>query len=196
MIDLILQVVDMKKIALFFSFIFIYAGLCLSQEGFYVSQKGEAGFKSEAPLEIIKAKSKSLRGVIDPFTKEFAFSLKISSFQGFNSEIQRVHFLENYMEWKTFPMATFTGKLIEDIPFDTLGTYSVRAKGELEIHGVRKERILRGTITLMPGTAQLTTNFSVPVADHGISIPKIVKQKIAEQIAVSINIEFVQGSKS
>jgi len=186
----------MKKIALLFSFIYLYAGLCLSQVGLYVSQKGEAGFKSEASLELIKAESKSLGGVINPVTKGFAFSLKINSFQGFNSDIQRIHFLENYMEQTTFPLATFTGKLIEDIPFDTPGTYSVRAKGELEIHGIRKERIIRGTITLMPGAAQLTTNFSVPLADHGIAIPKIVKQKIAEQIAVSINIEFVQGSKS
>ncbi len=186
----------MKKIALFFSFIVVYAGVCLSQEGRYISHHGEASFKSEAPLEIIQAESKSLRGVIDPVTKDFAFTLKINSFQGFNSEIQRVHFLENYMEQKTFPVATFTGKLIEDVPFDTPGTYSVRAKGELEIHGVWKERIIRGTITLMPGAAQLTANFLVPLADHGITIPKIVKQKIAEQIAVTINIEFVQGSKS
>ena len=186
----------MKKIALLLHFIIAFYGLCFSQQEYFISDKGEVDFKSDAPLEIIQAKSKTLHGVINPSTKEFAFSIRISSFQGFNSDIQRVHFLENYMEQKTFPMATFTGKLIENIPFDTPGTYSVRAKGDLEIHGIRKERIIRGTITIMPAMAQLTTNFTVPVADHGITIPKIVKQKIAEQIAVSITMEFVQGSKS
>lgn len=187
---------EMNKITFSFTFILLYACTCLAQGGRYIAENGVVSFKSDAPLEIIQAESKSLRGVIDPATKEFAFSLKINSFQGFNSDIQRVHFLENYMEQKTFPVAIFTGKLIEEIPFNTPGTYSVRAKGELEIHGVRKERIIRGTITLMPGSAQLTTNFSIPLTDHGITIPKIVKQKIAEQIAVTINIDFVQGTKS
>ena len=186
----------MKKITLLLSFLIAGTVLCFSQASLYVSRKGQTSFISEAPLENIKAESKSLRGIINPETKEFAFSVKINSFEGFNSEIQRVHFLENYMEQNIYPQATFNGKLIEDIPFDVPGTYNVRAKGFLEIHGIQKERIIRGTITIKPGMAFLTTEFSVPLSDHGISIPKIVKQKIAEQIDVYVNMEFVIGSKS
>ncbi|MGB3080851.1 MAG: YceI family protein [Saprospiraceae bacterium] len=186
----------MKKIIILFSALIAGADLCLSQPQLFVAQKGEAMFRSEAPLETIKAETKSIRGIINLETKEFAFSMKINSFIGFNSEIQRVHFLENYMEQNKYPQATFTGKFIENIPFDTPGTYSVRAKGVLVIHGIRKERILRGTITLMPGEAIMKTDFSVPLSDHDIIIPKIVNQKICEQIDVSVNIEFVMGSKS
>ncbi|MEP6795396.1 MAG: YceI family protein [Saprospiraceae bacterium] len=186
----------MNKAILLFVFLFEGTGLCLCQAPLFVVQKGEAAFVSEAPLENIKAKSKSIRGVINPDSKEFAFSVKINSFMGFNSGIQRVHFLENYMEQNKYPQATFSGKFIEDIPFDTPGTYTVRAKGILDIHGVQKERIIRGTITLKPGEAILNTDFSVPLSDHGITIPKIVKQKISEQINVSINISFAMGSKS
>ena len=186
----------MKKIT--FLLLFLGAATCLSfaQAPLYVAQKGVAAFISKAPLETIKAESKSIKGIIKPGTREFAFNAKINSFTGFNSEIQRVHFLENYMEQNQYPQATFSGKLIEDIPFDVPGTYSVRAKGVLEIHGVPKERIIRGTVTIKPGAAILTTDFSVPLSDHGISIPKIVRQKIAEQIDVNVNIEFVTGSKS
>jgi hypothetical protein len=167
----------------------------LAQDQMLVSEHGVASFTSEAPLEIIKAESKGLRGVISPKAKSFAFTVNIESFQGFNSDIQRTHFLENYMEQKRYPTATFVGKIIEDVPFDTPGTYSVRAKGDLEIHGVRKERIIKGTLVIEPGKAHITTNFSVPTADHGIAIPRIVRQKIAEQISVSIDIHFVPGSK-
>ena len=72
----------------------------------------------------------------------------------------------------------------------------MRAKGELDIHGIRKERIIKGTLIIKNNAAQIQTSFLVPVADHGIAIPKIVKQKIAEQITVAVDIEFAQGPKS
>ena len=159
------------------------------------SENGLIQFKSDAPLEMIKAESKALKGIIDPSTKSFAFNLKINTFQGFNSDIQQTHFFENYLEQKKYPNATFTGKIIEDITFNVPGTYSIRAKGNLEIHGITKERIIRGTLTIKEGSAHIQTSFLVPVADHGIAIPKIVKQKIAEQITVDIEIDFAEVVK-
>jgi len=186
----------MKKHALLITIILFLGTLSYAQDDLYVTEVGSIEFKSEAPLELIQAKSKTLRGVINPATKAFAFTLNINSFQGFNSDIQRIHFLENYMEQKKFPTATFTGKLIEDIQFNTPGTYVVRAKGELDIHGVKKERIIKGTLVIREGSASIQTNFTVPLSDHGIAIPKIVQQKIAEQIAITVDLDFAQGSKS
>ena len=161
-----------------------------------VGERGLIKLKSEAPLEIIEFESNALRGVINPATKSFAFTVSIVSFQGFNSEIQRTHFMENYMEQKNFPQAKFTGKIIEDIPFNIPGTYPVRAKGEFDIHGVKKERIIKGILVIKNNAAHIHAAFSVPVADHGIAIPKIVQQKIADEIEVAVDIEFVHGSKS
>ena len=166
-----------------------------AQEHLYISEQGSAKFTSEASLELIKAESKALRGVINPVAKSFAFTVSMESFHGFNSDIQRTHFLENYMEQKQFPSATFVGKIIEDIPFDVPGTYTVRAKGELEIHGIKKERIIKGTLTISGDSAHVTSDFTVPLSDHGIAIPKIVSQKIAEQILVSIDIAFMKGNR-
>jgi hypothetical protein len=160
------------------------------------AEHGKAQIDSEAPLEVIKAESNALRGIIDPSTKGFAFSVSVNTFIGFNSEIQQTHFLENYLEQKKYPQARFTGKLIEDIPFDVPGIYSVRAKGNLEIHGITKERIIRGTLTIRKESAHVETTFLVPVSEHGITIPKIVNQKIAEQISVHMDIEFTKTTKS
>ncbi len=161
----------------------------------WLAEHGIARIKSDAPLEMIKAESKALRGVIDPSTRSFAFTMRINSFEGFNSEIQQTHFLENYMEQKKYPQATFKGKFIEDIPFTTPGVYSVRAKGILDIHGISKERIIRGTLTIREGSAKIQVHFLVPVSDHGIIIPKIVMQKIAEEIEVDIDVEFVESKR-
>ncbi|MEO5907378.1 MAG: YceI family protein [Saprospiraceae bacterium] len=186
----------MRIVILLLSFFLFRPFLANAQDEIFIGDQGKVSFVSNAPLEIIQAESNSLKGVISPSIKGFAFSVNMSSFQGFNSDIQRTHFLENYMEQKKYPQATFSGKIIEDIDFDTPGTYIVRAKGELEIHGIRKERIIKGTLIIKHGTAHIFASFSVPAADHGIAIPKIVKQKIAEEISVSIDIQFVQGSKS
>jgi len=182
-----------KRKFLIFCIWISFAAWSHAQQGLLIGEKGKASIKSEAPLELIKAESNTLRGAIDPASKSFAFTIRINSFEGFNSEIQQTHFLENYLEQKKYPQATFKGKFIEDIPFDTPGTYSVRAKGSLEIHGISKERIIRGTLTLSQGSARIQTHFLVPVTDHGINIPKIVMQKIAEEIDVEIDIEFMEG---
>jgi hypothetical protein len=162
------------------------------QDLLWRAENGTVLFKSDAPLEVITAESKALRGVIDPSNKSFAFSVRIVSFEGFNSDIQHTHFLENYMEEKKFPQATFQGKIIEDITFDIPGEYTVRAKGMLTIHGVAKERIIKGTLKISKNTIHLDTHFGVPLSDHGITIPKIVMQKIAEEIDVDIDIGFTK----
>lgn len=167
-----------------------------SQTDVYSAEHGNIAITSDAPLELINFESHSLRGIINPVTRSFAFTVAVSSFHGFNSDIQRVHFLENYMEQKKYPQATFTGKIIEDIPFDVPGTYAVRAKGELDIHGVKKERIIKGTLVIKPGSMQIVTNFLVPLSDHALTVPKIVQQKIAEQVDIRLDIGFVQGPRS
>jgi hypothetical protein len=187
---------DMKPVITTCIFYFFAMAFAFGQKEVYTGERGTASFSSEAPLELIQAESKLLRGIVEPSSKAFAFTINISSFQGFNSDIQRTHFLENYMEQKDYPQATFKGKIIEDVDFHTPGTYSVRAKGELDIHGVKKERIIRGTLIVKDNSLHITTSFVVPVADHGIAIPKIVKQKIAEEIAVTIDMELVPGTKS
>lgn len=186
----------MNKVFLILQFVLLTYGFAYAQGDIYTADKGGLYVTSDAPLELIQFQSNTLRGLINPANKSFAFSVSINSFHGFNSEIQRVHFLENYMEQKKFPQATFTGKIIEDIPFDIPGTYTVRAKGELDIHGVKKERIIKGTVVVKPSSVHIITDFLVPLADHSLSIPKIVKQKIAEQVAIRLDIEFAQGTRS
>ena len=176
--------------------LFICASITIcAQSAIWKSNKGTLKIESDAPLELIRAKSDKVIGAIDPLSKSFAVTLNINSFVGFNSELQQTHFMENYMEQSKFPTAKFTGKIIEDIPFDQPGQYEVRAKGNLEIHGIVKERIIQGTLIIRNGIVQIQSSFLVPVSDHGINIPKIVSQKIAEQIRVNIEMEFSKDIK-
>lgn len=158
--------------------------------GVYRCTNGRVEFKSDAPLEIIEARSSAMQGAIDPAKQSFAWLVELGSFEGFNSPLQRDHFNENYLESERYPRATFTGKIIEQINFDQDGVYAVRAKGKLNIHGTEQERIIKGRLEKKGRKLYVSANFTVPLTDHNISIPKIVHQKIAEEITVSINAEL------
>lgn len=172
------------------------AWLPLSVEGTYRCENGKVQFKSDAPLEVIQAHSNKLRGILDPERKTFAWTVEIASFDGFNSPLQREHFNENYLETTRFPKAVFSGKIIEAIDFSQSGTYPVRAKGKLVLHGVEQERIIKGQLELRNGIARVRAVFTVPLADHDIAIPKVVYQKIAEEISVTVDAELILNSGS
>lgn len=158
----------------------------------YLTRSGKASFVSDAPLEVIEAKSEMLSGAVDLSENTFAFSIPVNSFDGFNSALQREHFNENYMETALYPKATFTGRIIEDIDIGSNGEQSVRAKGFLEIHGVEQERIIPAKIVFNDNSLDIQASFTVPLSDHNIRIPRIVNQKIAERIEVSIKARLIQ----
>ncbi|MEZ4829756.1 MAG: YceI family protein [Bacteroidia bacterium] len=162
----------------------------------YVASTGVVNFSSDAPLELIRASSRNLRGALDLGKNTFAFSLPVQTFEGFNSPLQREHFNEKFMESDIYPNATFHGKIIETIDPGTKGEMMVRAKGNLTIHGVTRERIIRSKMTISEGKIVIESQFSVLLADHSITIPKIVSQKIAEEIVVTLNVEMIEKKAS
>ncbi|MCB0624384.1 MAG: YceI family protein, partial [Saprospiraceae bacterium] len=162
----------------------------LNAQELFKTGKSQVYFKSDAPLELIEATSGELKGVINMEDRSFAFSIPVRSFQGFNSPLQREHFNENYLESADYPNATFVGKVIEKVDLTQPGEYIVRAKGQLTIHGVEQERIIRSKVVSSNGRLTVTSFFTVLLAEHQITIPKIVYQKIAEVIQVHIEAEF------
>jgi polyisoprenoid-binding protein YceI len=141
-------------------------------------------------LETIEAVSENLKGVIDIEKRSFAFSVPIRSFEGFNNPLQKEHFNENYLESTIYPNATFAGKIIEDVDLSKDGKYTIRAKGKLNIHGVAQERILKSNVEVKGSSFTLNSDFTVLLEEHNISVPKIVYQKIAEEIQVKVQATF------
>jgi polyisoprenoid-binding protein YceI len=156
----------------------------------YKVTRGSISFRSDAPLEMIKASSDELTGLFDAEKKLFAFRIKVSSFKGFNGLLQKEHFNENYMETTRFPFADFQGKLIEEIDYSKPGTYAVRAKGNLLVHGVSQERIIKVDLVIKDKTISVKSNFTVQLADHNIPIPKVVHEKLASEIKVEVKAEL------
>lgn len=156
----------------------------------YMLKQGSIVFKSEAPLELIQAKSTELKGLILTNDLSYAFTVNNSSFKGFNSSLQEEHFNENYMESTKFPRSSFKGKIVDPIDLSKDGKYEVRAKGKLQIHGIEKDRIIKSIIEVKGNLLIITSKFVVLLEDYDITIPKVVHQKIAEEINVEVKAVF------
>lgn len=161
-----------------------------SAQKVYEVKNSKITFNSEAPKELISAETVELKGLVDLNKKAFAFRVGITSFMGFNSPLQREHFNENYMESNIFPEATFTGKIIEDVDLSKDGIYGIRAKGKLKIHGVEKERIIKSLVTVKNGNIEIRSSFTVLLSDHNIRIPRVVSEKLAPEINVSVTADL------
>lgn len=165
----------------------IAGALPASSQQLYETSAGSIRFYSEAPQELIRASSQQLKGIIELKKRTFFFKVDITSFLGFNSPLQREHFNENYMESARFPNATYSGKIIEDIDLSTDGVYDVRVKGKMNIHGLERERIVKSQIIVKKGKINIASDFVVSLADHDINIPRVVYEKLAPDINVSVN---------
>lgn len=150
--------------------------------------KGKVKFVSNAPLEIIKAESQKITGIIDQTNYNFAFSVTLKSFDGFNSALQQEHFHENYLESLKFPNITYTGKILDKIDWKKDGSYEIRTKGKFNIHGVEKEKILKNKVIIKNGKVSISAVFKIALEDFEITIPRIVHQKIAEEIDIFLEL--------
>jgi YceI-like domain len=158
----------------------------------YTIKKSLVSFHSNTKSELIKASSTELKGIIDVEKRTFAFSVAMKSFDGFNSPLQKEHFNENYMESDKFANASFSGHIIEEDDFTKNGVYNIRAKGKFNIHGVEQERILQGDLLVKNGLIKLDCTFTVFLSEHDIKIPRIVHEKLASEIKVTISADFIK----
>jgi len=158
-----------------------------AQTGIFEIVKSKVTFTSEAPRELINASSSSLKGIVDPSKKIFIFRIPIASFRGFNTPLQQDHFNENYMESGHYPQAVFKGKIIEDIDMFREGNYTIRAKGNMTIHGVEQPCIIKVIMKVKKKDITISSSFPVALADYNIKTPRIVSDKLNPQILVNVD---------
>ncbi len=161
----------------------------------YACQKGMIHFFSATAMENIDATSNSGLCVLNTKTKKVFCKVKHTSFT-FKDKLMQEHYNENYIESDKFPIAQLDMVIVENIDFTKDGTYDITLKGTLEMHGVKKEREIKGKITVKNGQpVSATAVFMVKLADHGIKIPSIVGANIAEDVKTDIDFAFEKFHK-
>ena len=186
----------MKRSILFILFTCIFGLTAAFAQDKYFTKNGQVSFYSSTPIENIEAHNNQATSVIDSKTGKIEFAVLIKAFK-FQKALMEEHFNENYMESGKYPKATFAGVItnLSAIDFKKDGTYKVNVKGNLTIHGVTKEIELPATIIVASGVVKANATFNVAPEDYKIEIPKLVREKIAKQIKITVNMDY-QGLKS
>jgi hypothetical protein len=161
----------------------------------YACQKGMVHFFSATAMENIDATTNSAICVLNTKTKKVFCKIKQSGFT-FKDKLMQEHFNENYMESDKFPYAQLDMVIVEDLDFTKDGTYDITLKGTIEMHGVKKDREIKGKLTIKNGQpVSATAGFMVKLADHDIKIPSIVGANIAEDVKTNVEFAFEKFHK-
>ncbi|HYO21117.1 MAG TPA: YceI family protein, partial [Flavisolibacter sp.] len=67
------------------------------------------------------------------------------------------------------------------------GTYNVKVKGKMTIHGVTKDVEAPGTMKVSGGKIDATSTFNIQLSDYNISIPSVVKNKVSNSIKITVD---------
>ena len=175
----------MKSILLGLATLICYS--CSCQQ--WITRNGNVDFFSATFAENIEAKNEMASGLLTA-DGEFAFRVPILGFR-FERALMEEHFNENYLESTLFPDGSFEGAIINWNADLNDGTWhEVIARGELTVHGIAIQREIPSKIQWNGKAWQIQSEFSIATADHGIPIPKMVRKKIAEEIAVAVDLSL------
>ena len=156
----------------------------------YFTRNGAVSFFSSTPIYDIKAENNQVTCVFDRDNGEVSFRIPILGFN-FPNGLMQEHFNENYMESDRYPNATFKGKVNDWSNLVLTNSYqSINLEGVMTIHGVSKKISEQGKIKFKQDKIAGDANFEIMVADYGIEIPKIVREKIAKIVNVNVQLQL------
>lgn len=175
---------------LIFSFIF-FSVVVYSQDKYY-TKNGHIEFFSTTPVEDILATNDQVAAMLNTETGSLSFVVLMRSFQ-FEKSLMQEHFNEKFVESHKYPKSTFEGKILhwKDIYPTDQKEIEVEVKGDLTLHNVTRTITEKGTLTFLEGNKiHAQSKFIAKPADYEIKIPKVVRDNIAKEIEVTVDVEL------
>lgn len=163
--------------------------------------KSTATFVSDAPLETMTGKTSKVSGTltVDPAgitTTKGSFKAPVVSLRTDN-DLRDEHLQgDGWLDAKKNPNIHFEiseiilGKKASPALKQGKDT-KVRVKGNFTAHGITKPLIAEGTVKWSGDSLRIKAAFTVTLEDHMISVPSIVRLKVANDISVSVDLHAV-----
>ena len=163
----------------------------------YFTKDGNITFHSETPIEKIEASNDKGVSIIDFPAGKMEFSVLIKAFY-FKNALMQTHFNENYMESNKYPKAVFKGSCEALAQIDLMkdGEHAIPVKGILRIRETEKEVNTTVNLQIAEGLIRGWTQLILHPSDFDISIPAIVRDKIAKDITVDVTADYILYEKS
>jgi polyisoprenoid-binding protein YceI len=164
----------------------------------FFTKTGKINFDATAASspEKIEAINRTVTCVIDTKTGNIQFAVLMKGFE-FERALMEEHFNENYIESDKFPKAEFKGSIDgnDKVNYAKDGTYAVRVRGKLTLHGETKDVETNGKLILQAGKISALADFNVLLADYKVAIPGLVADKVSKtaKISVTCSMELLKG---
>lgn len=163
--------------------------------------KSRATFVSDAPLETMTGKTSRVTGsvTVDPtdITKTTgSFKVPVVSLRT-NNDLRDEHLQgDGWLDAKKTPNIRFEitevilGKK-DSRELKQNRDRKVKVKGKFTAHGVTNEVTASGTVNWAGNKLRIKAEFIATLEDHKISVPAIVRLKVANQMTVSVDLRAV-----
>jgi YceI-like domain len=185
----------MKNVILF-AFTALFVTTAVGQR--YYTKAGQINFDVTSPSspEKIEGINRSATCIIDSKTGNMQFAVLIKGF-AFEKALMEEHFNENYIESSKYPKAEFKGEIkdISKVDFTKDGSYIVKVKGKLTLHGESNDVEADAKISIQGGKIKANAGFAVKLADYKVSVPGLVADKVSKvaKIDVSCSLELLKS---
>ena len=180
----------MKKSSLVL--LLFFATLVVNGQSRFYTKNGKVSFNATSSLEKIEATTEKATSILDMSTGALEFSVLMKAFN-FEKALMQEHFNENYMESDKYPKSVFKGTIVNLSTLDLKkdGTFPVKIKGTLTMHGETKDVLADGSLTIKEGALVAgKSDFKVVLEDYKIEIPSLVKDKIAREVKISVDANY------
>lgn len=157
-------------------------------------------FISDAPLEKIvgrtSAASGSLSLDLSSLTTGAGGTIRVDLRElDTGLSLRNQHMRENHLHTNEYPHAVFTVTSVVSAEPSNIsggGTAHTLLRGELELHGVKKQYEMLGTISYDSATGKLTGRYkwNVLLQDHQIPRPEFLFMKLSETQQITVELEF------
>ena len=180
----------MKKSILFLALVSLI-GTSIAQKK--ITTSASVNFDATTKLDALpKADNKTAVASLDTKSGGVAFEVTVKSFSFANPKMQEHFNSTGWMDSDKFPSATFKGKItnLAAVKFTTDGTYTADVAGDLTLHGVTKPVTTTATVVVSGKTITTTSEFSIKVADYGVTGAAIGAGKVSTDPKITVNAEF------
>jgi polyisoprenoid-binding protein YceI len=170
---------------IFITLLILCLATSITAQGKYKTKTASITFEASVPsYEEVKGTNENVSAILNTDTGEFASLALVTGFR-FKVALMEEHFNENYLESTVFPKAIFKGKLdgflMSDVS-EEISEYTL--KGSITIHGVTQPLEAQVKVKIVNDVIELATEFILKPEQFNIKIPKIVSNKIAEEVFV------------
>ena len=177
--------------------VFLILTLAISTASLFAQKKTTTSaiiaFDATTAIDALaKAENKTAIAAIDTKSGSVAFEATVKNFAFSNPTIQQHFNGEKWLNSDAHPSFTFKGNIVDlsSVNFAKDGSYKADVEGTLTVKGKEQKVKVPATIEVKGSSLSASANFSIALADYGISGAPIDGGKVSKEPKITVSVDF------